>query len=339
GEPEERLGVVVVFSDTTEERKRRKIKRLFGEYVDPRIVERILSRDEASRSRHAEMTISFVDMRNFTGWSERLDVDTLIDVLNRFLAAMTEPIGQAGGITDKYIGDSVMACWGPPFTDASTQAVDACKAALGQMAALPALREELAAAGVDGAQTLDAVVGLATGGVIAGDVGPPSSRNYTVIGNAVNLAARLQEAAKVYGHSVIVSEETMVQASGPFVFRELDKMLVRGLSFPTSIYALLGPKEDVSEETIALATRYNDGLAHLRAQNFGPAREAFTACLAQDPHDVPSSLMLRRIDQLQEYPLPADWDGVWRVAGAAMGADRADDTTCVALRYLGPDSA
>ena len=119
---EQRFGVVAVFSDVTEQRKRRKLKRLFGEYVDPRIVDQILSRGDDTESRRADMTISFVDMRDFTGWSERLPAQELTDLLNQFLAAVTRPIGEQGGITDKYIGDAAMACWGPPFTNPDTQA-------------------------------------------------------------------------------------------------------------------------------------------------------------------------------------------------------------------------
>ncbi len=118
GEAPQRYGVIVVFSDVPEQRKHRKLKRLFGEYVDPRIVECILARDDdLSGGQEVRMTVLFADMRDFTGWSGRLSPSRLIELLNRFLAAMTEPISAQAGITDKFIGDAVMAFWGPPFTE------------------------------------------------------------------------------------------------------------------------------------------------------------------------------------------------------------------------------
>ena len=308
----QRFGVVVVLSDTTEERKRRKIKRLFGEYVDPRIVETILSREEAEKSRRTDMTISFVDMRDFTGWSERLDAERLVDLLNRFLAAMTRPVGAGGGITDKFIGDAVMACWGPPFTDAAAQARDACSAALGQIEAIFALRHDMAAAGLDGSEALDAAVGIATGDVLAGDIGPPSSRNFTVIGNAVNLAARLQDAAKTYGQRILVAEETAARAGADFVFREIDRIVVRGSQRPVSVFALLGTADTVGGAERALAARYATALHAMRAGALADAREGFETCIAGAPDDVPAKLMLSRLDCMEEAPLPEDWDGVWR---------------------------
>ncbi|WP_157961604.1 adenylate/guanylate cyclase domain-containing protein [Acuticoccus kandeliae] len=315
---EQRFGVVVVFSDMTEERKRRKIKRLFGEYVDPRIVDRILSSTEAARNRRGDMTISFVDMRDFTGWSERLDTDALVDLLNRFLAAMTEPISAAGGITDKYIGDSAMACWGAPFTEDATQARDACRAALGQINALPELRTALVANGVEHAENLDAVVGVATGDVLSGDIGPPSSRNFTVIGNAVNIAARLQEAAKAYGQKILVAEETAKRAGEGFVFREIDRLTVRGSQRPVTVFALLGTPEDVDPAVLELVDTYQSGLAAIRAREWDKARKAFNACLEIDPVDVPAAMMLERVDAFEADPPPASWDGVWRRAQRAM---------------------
>lgn len=310
---EERYGVVVVFSDITEERKRRKIKRLFGEYIDPRIVDRILARGEVDQtsSRRESMTISFVDMRDFTGWSERLDADWLIDLLNRFLAAMAQPIAANGGITDKYIGDAVMACWGPPFTDAGSQAVDACNAALGQIAALAGLRTDLAEAGFQTPERINAVVGVATGEVIAGDVGPEASRNYTVIGNAVNLAARLQEAAKFLGHPIIVSQETARRAGDGFVFRELERIVPRGSRSSESVYALLGCADEVDDDTRAVAALHEQGLAAMYARDWARATRCFADCLARDPDDASAALQAQRVAHYVDCPPPDDWDGVW----------------------------
>ncbi|GAB5375713.1 MAG: hypothetical protein AcusKO_21750 [Acuticoccus sp.] len=307
----ERLGVVVVFSDITEHRKRRKLKRLFGEYVDPRIVDQILSRGDDTDSRRADMTISFVDMRDFTGWSERLAARELTDLLNQFLAAVTRPIGEEGGITDKYIGDAAMACWGPPFTDDETQASDACRAALGQIAAVDALRATLEEEGFAGAERLDAVVGLATGNVLTGDIGPPYSRNFTVIGNAVNLAARLQDAAKIYGERILVADETRARAGAGFVYRQLDRITVRGSRKPVDVYAVLGAAGTVADERLERAAAYEAALALFLAADFAGAREGFAA-LAEEG-DRAAKLMLSRAVALVDNPPGPGWDGVWRM--------------------------
>ncbi len=308
---QQRFGVVVVFSDVTEQRKRRKLKRLFGEYVDPRIVEQILSRGEDTESRRADMTVSFVDMRDFTGWSERLPARELTDLLNQFLAAVTRPIGEEGGITDKYIGDAAMACWGPPFTNADTQAADACRAALGQVAAVDALRAELMGRDFPGAGRLDAVVGVATGNVLTGDIGPPSSRNFTVIGNAVNLAARLQDVAKIYGQRVLVAEETRNRAGDAFAYRELDRITVRGSVQPVRVFAVLGAAGAVSEATLAYAAEYEAALALLHAREFCAAHERFAALVEKAPEDRSSKLMLSRSETLAAEPPTEEWDGVF----------------------------
>ncbi|MEM9222394.1 MAG: adenylate/guanylate cyclase domain-containing protein [Pseudomonadota bacterium] len=307
----ERFGVVVVFSDITDGRKRQKLQRLFGEYVDPRIVEQILSRGEQESSSRQDMTISFVDMRDYTGWSERLDADALTDVLNRFLTAVTKPIGEGGGITDKYIGDAAMAYWGPPFVEAGTHATDGCRAALGQIAAVDTLRGELIAEGIPSAERFDAVVGVATGDVLAGDIGPPSSRNFTVIGNAVNLAARLQDLAKIYGERIIASHETRSRAGDEFAFRELDQITVRGSHRPVRIHALTGRSSELSDKDATLAHRYEDALAHLYEGAFEPAKAAFGALAGAYPDDKATQLMFARATFLAEQP-PPTWDGVWR---------------------------
>jgi PAS domain S-box-containing protein len=292
----ERQGVIVVFSDITEQRKRRKLKRLFGEYVDPRIVERILDRGgvEDLRGARQVMTVSFADLRDFTGWSERLDPESLVSVLNSFLTAMTIPIGAAGGITDKFIGDAVMACWGPPFTDPGRQASDACAAALGQIESLPALRRELAESGVARAEAIDVAIGIGTGEVIVGDIGAEQSRNFTVIGNAVNVAARLQEAAKRYGERVLVSPETQAAAAGNYVFREIDRVTLRGRSTAEPVYALIGRAGEVSDDQHRVIELHERGVAALALGHAESAADRFRACLAIDPNDRAAAVLLER---------------------------------------------
>lgn len=315
GDEGRRYGVVIVFSDVTEGRKRRKIKRLFGEYVDPRIVEEILERSERDGGgRRGRMSIAFTDLRDFTGWTERLEADQLIEVLNLFLAAMAEAVSASGGITDKFIGDAVMACWGAPFTPPETEAADACLAALRQIRALPRLRAKLAERRVPGAERLDATVGVATGEVIAGDVGSPSNRNYTMIGHAANLAARLQELTKRFHVPILVSEATRRAAGERFVFREIDRIVPRGATMPEAVYALLGPPEDVGESTRRLAASHAEGLFAMRSRDWRAAERLFAACLAIDPSDAAARIMAERVRHLSAAPPDETWDGVWRPA-------------------------
>ncbi|MFM9860510.1 adenylate/guanylate cyclase domain-containing protein [Pseudoxanthobacter sp. M-2] len=315
----ERQGVIVVFSDITEQRKRRKLKRLFGEYVDPRIVERILDRGgvEDLKGARQVMTVSFADLRDFTGWSERLDPESLVSVLNRFLTAMTIPIGAAGGITDKFIGDAVMACWGPPFTEAGEQAIDACNAALGQIESLPALRRELAESGVARAEAIDVAIGIGTGEVIVGDIGAEQSRNFTVIGNAVNVAARLQEAAKRYGQRVLVAHDTRAAAGDGFVFRMVDHATLRGRSSIEPIHALVGRVGSVSDDERRLIEQHERGVMALVQGLPDTAAERFRACLEMAPGDRPAAVLLERCLAYEDESGAGGGSGVASVPGAA----------------------
>lgn len=298
----DRHGVIVVFSDTTEERKRRKIKRLFGEYVDPRIVERILQRGNIAeeRGRRARMTISFSDLRGFTGWSERLDPERLVDLINRFLTEMTTAIGAAGGLTDKFIGDAVMACWGPPFSDPESQATDACRSALMQVEALPRLRSRLAAGGLADAERVDVSIGLATGEVVAGDIGSEQSRNFTVIGNAVNVAARLQATAGHYGQRIMVSEETRRAAGDGFVFREIDRIALRGRQAVDPVHALVGRAGEVDGRALEIAETHEAGVEAMAAGDRAGARRHLQRCLALDPGDRAARVLMQRCEAAQE---------------------------------------
>ncbi len=310
---QERYGVIVVFSDVTEQRKRRKLKQLFGEYVDPRIVERILARDEVLEGgQEANMTVLFTDMRDFTGWSERLSPPKLIELLNRFLAGMTEPIGAHAGITDKFIGDAVMAFWGPPFTDPAEQAAACCAAALDQRRRLPPLRAALADDGYEGVDRLDAATGVATGRVIAGEVGTEQSRGFTVIGDRVNVAARLQAAAKLYGEPIVVCEETRRAAGEGFCFLELDFAALKGRQKPERVFALLARAEEAGEPERRRLTAYGAALASYRDRDFAGAARQLGAWLAAKPDDAAAGLLRVRAEKLCGAPPPKDWDGVFR---------------------------
>ena len=319
GSERERYGVIVVFSDVTEQRKRRKLKRLFGEYVDPRIVERILARDaELESGQLARMTVFFADMRDFTGWSERLAPARLIEVLNRFLASMTAPIGKHAGITDKFIGDAIMAFWGPPFTDPAEQASASCWAALEQRQRLPELRAALAAEGLADAGRLDLAAGIATGPVIAGEVGTEQSRGFTVIGDRVNVAARLQTAAKTYGTPIVVCEQTREEAGETFCFLELDYAALKGRAKPERVFALLCSGEAAGAAEAARIAAYGAALADYRRQDFAGAARRLTAWLAETPGDAAAQLLLQRARSLEESPPGEAWDGVFRRTEAAL---------------------
>jgi adenylate cyclase len=299
-------------------RGKARIRETFGKYVDPRIVESLVDRPEllSSRGERRVMTIYFSDIKGFTEISEGLTPVALVNLLNHYLTAMSEPIRRNGGILDKYIGDSMMAFWGPPFSPAHDQARLACAASLEQLALLPSIHAALPE--VLGVRhhlpQLETRIGIATGDVVVGNIGSAASMSYTVVGDTVNLASRLEGASKVYGTHVLVNATTMSMAEDAFEFREIDTVLVAGKAEPERIFELLGPRGHVAQSALDLAGEFASGLAAYRRRAWSDAETAFRRCLELAPDDGPSRALLQRTLQLARDTVPGDWNGAWRLS-------------------------
>ena len=291
------------------------IRETFGKYVDPRIVAGLIDRPELTDAKGSrrEMTILFCDMKGFTAFSEGMTPAALVTVLNRYMTVMSEPVRRHSGIIDKYIGDAIMAFWGPPFTGADEQARLACLAALDQIAGFAAFRAELPdLIGLKrGFPEIDIRIGIGTGDVVVGSIGSEQTRNYTVIGDAVNLASRLEGANKTYGTRVLISEATNQLAADMLETREIDTVVVVGKTEPQRIFELLGRKGEVARERLALRDGYVEALDAYRRKDWDKALAGFEQCLAIVPCDTPSKLFLERIARFRVTGPCAEWNGVW----------------------------
>ena len=295
-------------------REKERIKETFGKYVDPRIVRGLLdNRLPAEGGQRQVMTVFFSDLADFTKMCEGLTPDTAVRFLNRYFSLMAEVIRERQGIIDKYIGDSVMAFWGPPFSEEATHARLCCRAALDQMACLDKLRQELPdILGIrHGLPKVDMRMGIATGDVTVGNIGSDTSRGYTVIGDTVNLASRLEQANKFYGTRILVSGETRAQAGEGLVFRELDSLRVSGKTEPVRVFELVGQAEQVPAARRSLIESFEAGLARYRSRDWEGAAASFRACLSLDAEDRPSQVFLDRVAAYRTTPPAGDWDGVW----------------------------
>ena len=292
-----------------------RIRDTFGKYVDPRIVAGLIDRPEVTNAKGSrrQMTILFCDMKGFTAFSEGMTPGALVNVLNRYMTVMSEPVRHNNGIIDKYIGDGIMAFWGPPFTGTEDHSGLACLAALDQLAGVVGFRAELPElTGLrHGFPEVDIRIGIATGDVVVGNIGSEQTRNYTVIGDTVNLASRLEGANKTYGTRVLVSEETSRFAADVVETREIDQVLVVGKTEPERVFELLGRKGEVASERLALRDAFNEALADYRRKNWERARTGFEGCLTIEPGDVPSKVFLGRIAQFCTAAPSPDWDCVW----------------------------
>jgi len=299
-------------------RVKAQIRDTFGKYVDPRIVAGLLDRPELTDAKGSrrEMTILFCDMKEFTTLSEGMTPAALVNLLNRYITVMSEPVRRNNGIIDKYVGDGIMAFWGPPFTGADDHSGLACLAALEQLAGLPGFRAELPEiTGLRrGFPEVDLRIGIATGDVVVGNIGSEQTRNYTVIGDTVNLASRLEGANKTYGTRALVSEGTSRLAADLVETREIDQVLVVGKTEPQRIFELLGRKGEVSGELLTLRDAFGTALGAYRHKNWDEARAGFENCLEIVPGDGPSTAFLRRIAQFCTAAPDPGWDGVWSLA-------------------------
>jgi adenylate cyclase len=295
-------------------REKERIRETFGQYVDPRIVRSLLeNRMLADKGERQVMSVFFSDLAGFTRMCEGLTPDAAVRFLNRYFSMMSDVVRSQQGIVDKYIGDSVMAFWGPPFTDPTDHARLCCIAALEQMARMDDFRAALPELfGVrSGLPEVNVRMGIASGDVTVGNIGSETSRGYTVIGDTVNLASRLEQANKFYGTDILVSEATRNLAGDTLVFREIDSLRVSGKQEPVRVYELMDYAASLSEAAQKLAQSYEAALARYRSQDWEGAEAGFRECLAIVPADRPSQVMLDRIAAFRETPPDADWDGVW----------------------------
>ena len=299
-------------------RRNQRIRETFGRYIDPRIVEGLIDQPAlaAAQGERRVMTVMFCDMKGFTSLSESMTPQGLVKVMNRYLSTMSGPIHSHGGIIDKYIGDAIMAYWGPPFTEDANQSELACLAAIEMIGRIADLRRELPE--LLGVRAIpgdcDLRIGIATGEALVGSIGSEFMMSFTVMGDVVNLAARLETANKAYGSRSLISEATKASVEGAAIeVREIDRLLVPGQSRSQVVFELMGRQGELTPSQDLLRTRYSEGLSAYRACRWNEARGALNSALEIAPGDGPSRTLLDRLESMEKNPPPADWDGSWRL--------------------------
>src|SRR5262245_35787527 len=225
------------------------IRKTFGKYIDPRVVEGLIDRPMlAVDGQRRVMTVLFCDVKGFTGASEGMTPQGLVKIMNRYFSEMSAPIRDHGGIIDKYIGDAIMAYWGPPFTENVDQARLACIAALDMLERVAPLRARFPE--LLGLRSLpisfDIRIGVATGEALVGSIGSELMMSYTVMGDTVNLASRLEGANKVYGGRVLVSAATIAGADDAIEAREIDRVVLLGQTQPQAVFEIMGRKGELT---------------------------------------------------------------------------------------------
>jgi adenylate cyclase len=290
-----------------ESRTKRQFAQLFGQYVPPELVDEMARNPEgySMEGRKETLTVLFSDVRGFTTISEGLQPDQLAQLMNEYLGAMTRVIRKNRGTLDKYIGDAIMAFWGAPVTD-KDHAINATRTALEMQVGMSELNVDLLARGWP---ELKIGIGVNTGPMTVGDMGSPVRKAYTVMGDAVNLGSRLEGITKQYGVGILVGEETFSIVRDAFVFRELDRVRVKGKIDPVGIYEPLGLVGTVGDDVLAALQQWNAALDAYRAQQWDVAQTTLQALEANRPHYL-YALYLKRIDHLREEPPGTDWDGV-----------------------------
>jgi len=304
----------VAYVAVVEGQDKRRIKGAFAKYVSPDVVDEIAADPAALRlgGQKRPLTILFSDLYGFTTLSENLDPEDLVTLLNDYLDDMTQVVLDEGGTLDKYIGDAVMAFWNAPkaYPDHADRAM---RAAVTMQRHMAALNRRWTGAHT-GREDLKVRIGIHTGEVVVGNLGGEGRFSYSAIGDAVNLAARLEPANKTYDTLTMVSQATLAAGDATKVrVRELDYVAVKGKEQPVVVYELLelsGVRLPENKEQAL--HRYEQGIAQYKRHQWAAAKAHFLAALEVDPSDGPSRLYAERCDAHIAHPPPADWDFVVR---------------------------
>jgi adenylate cyclase len=306
------LAVGLAFAATSavnfvhEGRQRLKVKRIFGQYVSRKVVDKILQHQDALHleGERKPLTIFFMDFAGFTAMSEKLDPSELVKLISEYHNEAAEEIFRTEGTLDKFIGDAIMAYWNDPI-EQPDHALRACLTAIGAQKKLLKMADLMKERGLP---EMSARIGLNTGVATVGNMGSKEQVNYTLIGDEVNLASRLEGVNKEFGTKIIVSEATYLPAKDRLEVRELALIKVKGKKLPVRIYELIGLKGEVPSERMEPVKRFEAALVDFRARKFGDAAAAFRTL-----GDAASRVYIELCERYQTDPPPADWDGSYQM--------------------------
>jgi len=300
------IGALLVFEDISGEKR---LKGTLARYMTKEVADQLMEAGEAELGGQMKpVTIFFSDIRSFTTISETLGAHETVAMLNDYFTDMVDIIFDHGGILDKYIGDAIMAVFGAPFPTGQ-DADQAVQAAIEQMRALHKFNVRRKK---EGRQTLDIGIGLNTAEVVVGNIGSEKRMDYTVIGDGVNLASRLEGANKVYGSNILISEGTKAQLKESYTLREADLIRVKGKTEPVAIFEVLDHHDAESFPNLAEAVPlFRKGYSLYHDGDFAGAEKTFSECLALNPNDRTAKLYVDRCAHFITTPPEGEWDGVW----------------------------
>jgi len=302
----EPLGYLLVLEDLTREKR---IRITMSRYLAKDVVDKLLEHDADAFSAAAQqVSVLFSDIRRFAEITDSLGVDETVHMLNSFFSEMVDVVLRKGGIVDKYIGDAIMAVYGAPMDDPQN-ADHAVATAIEMVAALQKFNHDRTSRGFD---PISLGIGISSGEVVAGSIGTAKRMDYTVIGQCVNLAARIESANKHYGTNVLVSENTIAKLKIALSWREIDLVRLSGTRTPIAIYEPLDTYAPAIRTALSrVRDSYQRGLRCYRQRSWNQARSYFEQVIDRCPNDVPSQLYINRCNYYNDNPPSDDWDGVW----------------------------
>ena len=289
--------------------QQRVIRGVMARYLSPSVSQWVLKDPDRLNlgGETRTMTVLFCDLRGFTTFSHVLAPQALVALLNDYMTAMTRIVFKHDGVLDKYIGDAIMAFWNAPL-DQSDHARRACETALDMIQTLLNLQQEWVRRGLP---KLEVGIGINTGSMVVGNMGSRDRLAYTVLGDTVNVASRMEGLSKEYRTRTVVGEATRRAAGDLFVFRALDLVAVKGRSEPVAVYELVGRPGDVSAAELERLQRYHDGIELYRTRQWKEAARLFDVLVGAAPEDGPIALYRTRCRTLIMQPPADDWNGVY----------------------------
>ncbi|MEE9464045.1 MAG: GAF domain-containing protein [Candidatus Neomarinimicrobiota bacterium] len=300
------LGTMIMIEDISSEKR---MKSTMSRYMDADLADQLLeSKEEVLGGKQSVATVLFSDIRSFTTLTEELGPQGTVSLLNEYFTIMVDCIQEEGGMLDKFIGDAMMVIFGTPVAhdDDPDRAVRAAIKMLTELAAFNAHRKQL------GMKAIDHGLGLNTDGIVSGNIGSPKRMDYTVIGDGVNLAARLESACKKYGAHILISEYTFNSLKATYRTRQIDRVIVKGKTKPVGVYEVVDyHNKETFPNMVEVLGHFNNGIEYYNEGRWDEAVKLFKQALKGNPNDKCSQMYIERCALLKKNPPEGEWDGVW----------------------------